>query len=44
MQVDRELYPTITKTFMKTFKNEGVKGLFKGSVSNIYVGAAYYSM
>jgi hypothetical protein len=44
MQVDRQLYPSIPTTFSKTFKAEGVKGFFKGSMSNINVGAAYYSM
>jgi hypothetical protein len=44
MQVDRVLYPSIPKTFVKTYKAEGMKGFFKGSISNINVGAAYYSM
>lgn len=44
MQVDRVLYPSISSTFGKTFKVEGVKGFYKGSMSNINVGAAYYSM
>lgn len=44
MQVDRVLYPTIPSTFKSTYRAEGIKGFFKGSMSNIYVGAAYYSI
>jgi hypothetical protein len=44
MQVDMVEFNSITNTVTRTYKREGIKGFFKGSISNINVGAGYYSM
>ncbi len=44
MQVDVKEFDTISKTVRVTYQNEGIRGFFKGSISNIYVGMGYYSM
>ena len=44
MQVNIHEYPSVYQSLRKTFVNEGVKGLFKGSLSNVYAGAGLYSL
>lgn len=44
MQVEPIKFDSIKNTISKTYHHESVRGFFKGSISNIYVGAGYYSM
>ena len=44
MQTHKEDYPTVLKTLTKTYGEEGIKGLWKGSVSNCSVYVSTYSM